>query len=355
MTDAPPEPPKDTNGTPPEPKPDMGTTDKVAEPAGEPGEEKWPRTATEWKKFKEARKERETQLTGELDLTRKQIKEMEAKLASASNSVDPKELDVLKKERDELSERLRLTAVERHPDFQRHFDSKINAQLELAKRIVGPEKADAAIRLLKSEDGAWKDQQIEELVADLPPLKQSQIGGVLNALAEINTNKAGVLSNAKEHYDKLMGEQKAQEKQRVATFQKAFSDALTKAQDPKDGIVVFQKREGDEAWNQGVEQRIKAATELLSGQPNPGQIVEAALNAVSFSAVLEHAKAIHTENQTLRAQIAELSKASPKIEGKQPEAGNDGETKKIQFNSSMNPMEASREFFKALQGDYRKP
>lgn len=364
MKDTPAQPTPDADSPPaepsptPEPSPAAAKVDPQPAPAAEPAkpvvdpEEKWPRTAAEWKKFKEARKERETALTTELNETKSKIKDYEEKLSKTNNAVDPAIVESLKKERDELSERLRLTAVERHPDFQKHFDQKISAQYELAKRIVGPDKADTMVRLLKSEDGPWKDQEIEALVSDLNGIKQGQVAGVLNALSEINAHKSAVLADAKGHYEKLVTEQKAKADSQKQLFANALNAALSKASDPKTGNPLYQKRDGDTAWNSAVEKRIESAKGMFSGNMTPDQLIQAALDATAFPAILEQGKAVFAENEKLRAQIAELTKATPGIQGKGPEGADDGTPQPVQVKVGMNPMEAGGEFFKKLRTEW---
>lgn len=289
-------------------------TEKVAEPAkakaeAEPIEEKWPRSAQQWKQFKEARAKE----LSERDATIAALKaEVEgAKKKSTEPTAPPPELDALKKERDEYSNRLRLLDVERHPKFQAYYTGKVNAQVEMAKRIVGPDKADAAAKIVTLPESAYRDAQVEELMLDLTPLQQSRLAGVLNAVSEIEADKQSEISKARENYDKMLSEQKTEQESRQAKIQQQFKETALKIQESN---PVFQKRQDDAEWNKAVEDRIAQAERLFFGKDTKVEdVMQAAFNAAALPAILTSFEAMHAENEQLKKQVEELSQSSPKI------------------------------------------
>lgn len=138
-----------------EPKPEPAAAAPEAKPKGpEPGEEKWPRTSADWDKFKKVRKEREESLRKEIAIREEKIKELTTKYqeveakASKVPSTDP-EVERLKKINDELTNRIMVLDVTQDPRFQTYFENKTQAQIQLAKNIVGAEKAEAIAKALQ--------------------------------------------------------------------------------------------------------------------------------------------------------------------------------------------------------------
>lgn len=278
-------------------------TDALTDPT------KWPRSAQQWKEYKEQfRREKEelqsqvTKASDELTALRKKLEEPRAP--------DPS-LDLLKKERDELSERLRISAIERHPKFEAYFGNRVKQQIELAKTLVGPDNAEAVAKILTLPDSEYKSSRLEDIMGNFTPLQQAQFGGVLNSLAAIEIERQGEISKAREHYDQMQASEKTAREQQVATLKSSFENAALEAQKTN---PVFQKREGDNAWNTSVEKRLEQAKMLFTGEgARPEQVIKACLDAAALPAVLEGYQAILSENEQLKAQVASLSKASPTV------------------------------------------
>jgi hypothetical protein len=367
LSDAPPaDPPDDTKGK--EPKDDASKTNpdvrvdaalgdgktppaKPADkPAVKPEEDKLPRTAQEWAKFKQARKEREEALTKEKEELAGKIKELQASFASTA-TITPeqqKELERLKGEVEEYSKRLQIVDVQSHPKFQAYFQKKTDEQLALAKSIVGADRAEEVSKLLMMPEGEYKTVKIEQLLADLSTLQQSRLGSVLNALDVVNREKETEITHAKENYQKMQEEQKAAGLQRRQAAEKLFGDTVAAMQDAKAGMAAFQKREGDEKWNAGVDERITRAKELIWGKDvSPDRVMKAALHAAAMPAILESHQRLHDENQKLQAQVAELQAAKPGLEGGTPPKNSEG-MQRMEVRRGMSPQEVTAAWAKSL-------
>ena len=69
-----------------------------------------------------------------------------------SKAVDLTQLDEIKKQRDELDEKLKLVAFERHPNFK-VYDTKIAKVIEESKTLVGKDAQDSLVKTLAMPDG----------------------------------------------------------------------------------------------------------------------------------------------------------------------------------------------------------
>lgn len=307
---------------PPPPAPEPPKPDPAAPPVeGKDDPEKWPRNAKDWDAFKAKRKEREDALTKERDGIKAELESSRKEFDALKKQGPSPELEALKKERDELSDRLRIADVENHPKFKTYFDNKTNAQVDLAKRLVGTDRAARMEELLKMPDGAYKDQQLEEFVSDLSAVKQSQIGSVLTNLENIRQEKEREIGHARENRDRISAEAKLTQensaKERVATLNKAFEDGVNRVTDKTNGLFMYQKRDGDDegskVWNAGVDERVAKAKSVMFGQNPPEFIVNTILSSVATPALLQEITSNRKEIESLQAQVKSLSAAGPKV------------------------------------------
>lgn len=301
---------------------------KPAEPAvapataklGDEDESAPPKNKSDWDKFKAKHAERESNLKKDLEAREARLKEFEAKMAelegkaAKANEVgaDKAIFDQMKKENDELRSRIMALDVTQDPRFVSYYDGKTNAQIDLAKRIVGPERAEAIAQALKLPDSPEyveiKNAQIEEAISELTPLQQSRIGGVLNALNDISGERQSDIAKAAEHKSKLQAQQDQARSTMASTRDKLFEEAVRGAQDPQNGMTIYQYRDGDDQWNAGVKNRIESAKRLLTGQGvDPKNIVLAALHAAAAP------DAVQIFQASLAAKDAEIARLNEQV------------------------------------------
>src|SRR5439155_855272 len=123
-----------------------------------------------------------------------------------------------------------------------YYDGKLNSQVELAKRIVGPDKAEAVSALLKLPESDYRNAKVEELMAELTPVAGNRLGSILNAVDELRAEREGEVARAREDYEKAVGKQ-AQEVQAAQAAAKAqgqalFERALKEAQAADGGVAL---------------------------------------------------------------------------------------------------------------------
>lgn len=334
---APPKPPEKPADIKPAPDAKPETAKETS--ADEIDLEKWPRDAKGWDAYKSKYKEKVSAATKERDDIKTERNKLNDEIEKLRKQGPSPELDKMKQERDQLSEQLRLVSVENHPKFKAYFENKTTAQVELAKRIVGTENADRIAELLKTSDGPTKDAAIEEIMATLSPLQASRLGGVVNAMSEIQSERQSEIGRSRETYDKMQKEQAdktAGEQKRVLDL---FDSTVKEMSDPKNGNPLFQTKDGDEAWNGEVNKRIETAKNLLFGNTQPEQVIRAAMDVVAYPAVLKQNQAQAERIGQLEAQVKELTAAAPKVEAKAGEKSTDVPGL-VTHKSGTSPMDA---------------
>lgn len=301
--------PVETPKPEPEPKPPV-TPAAPAEPKPEAGDRPWPRSAKDWDAYKKADKERLDKLGTERDEWRKKYEEGEKRWKE--NPAIPPDYETVKKERDQLDQQLKTTAVENHPKFKAYFESKTKEQLDLAERIGG-ENGKEIVELLKAPDGQWKDQRLTDLLAGLSPLQSSRIASVMNNLSQIANERQQAIEKAREGHDQLLKQEQDKARERQDSALRLFDEMSAEIKDAKNGNLAYQPRDGDQKWNEAIAPRIEAAKALLFGKQEPRTMIRAAFDALSLPVVLEQTKALMQENDQLKSQIKELQAAQPTV------------------------------------------
>jgi hypothetical protein len=281
------------------------------EPETEPeveADSKESRSAKDFKKVKEDR-----------DNARRELDELKSKLTDLEDSNVDGVLKELKEERDDLSQRLKLAAIERHPKFQKEFENKVASIIGRAKKLVGAENADRVADLLVMVDSEYRGNSLEEIMLELTTTKQAQLGALLSSIEEVKSNREEALANADETYNKMMADQDAQRENLMADSNKLFDDVAKEA----NNLEVFQTREGDNDWNSDVSGRLNVARSIFSGENEPRELAKASLWAAAAPKYRELLVAQMELNRRLRQQVKEQGGATPSMsatgEGKTPE------------------------------------
>ena len=319
-----PEPPPAEPATPPVTPPVPPAAPPAAPPA-EPaaGEERWPRSAKEWKNFTTQRKAKDAEYEKTIADREAKIKELETKAAAPINPEIQKQIDGLKKENDEYSKQLRLLAVTTHPKFKGYFAGKLNTALTQLKSCVPADQLDTVTRLVQQPDSEHKEEAINKLLDEMTPYRRSVLQKVIGSLSEIEAERESEITRAQQDYDQMMAQAKADQEQRVAGFTKLLDDTVKGMQDAKAGRPEYQLREGETEWNAAVQKRIENGRQLITGKLPTEVMFKAAFDAAAYPDVLAGYKAALGEIEKLKKQVAAMTAANPRVESpKGREAGN---------------------------------
>ncbi len=327
-----------------EPKPGAVAEPKPADKTPDPRTEELPAVAPknqkEWEAWKTKRKASEDQLRTELTTRETRLKEVETKLAeatakaSAKPAVDPElknQLEAANKRIEELDKALILSNVEQHPKFKAHYDGRVNDQIATAKEIVGAELADRTEKILKMPDGEWKQAKLDELRTELSEGQREDLAVVRGELKKIAKDKSDAIKASFADKEKESADQASAAQRGEAELISKVDQAVAAAEDPKTGFVFYQKKDGDEDWNKGVDRRKAAVRELLTAKNiDPRIIAKSAFFAVAVPDIIARwttdMKTLTAERDTLVEQVKKLTAAQP-AKGGTTSPGDGGRTK----------------------------
>lgn len=224
----------------------------------------------------------------------------------------------LQDERQELFNQLRMANVERLPQFRDYFNNLYGEQITMAKEIVGKEKEELVSQLLKSDKSAGRTQQFRELCAELDPFDANRLANVVSAYDAITAKRAQAIKVEADNYEKFQASEKLKTenttKERKAAAEKLFSDMVTSVADKEKGMYVFQKQDGKDDWNKGVDDRVAYAKSLLFGEHKPEVMLQAAFNAAALPALIQASIADKNRIKELEEQVKGMTAAQPVLE-----------------------------------------
>jgi len=246
----------------------------------------------------------------ERDNYRRELESARQELTSAKAADQSTVLAQLKTERDDLSTRLKAASLERHPDFQNYYQSKIDSVLAQIKSAAGDENGEQAAQIATMPDSEWRTASMEEIFANLPASQQARMGALLTRVDELNAEKATQLQQAEAAYEQMNSQQDAQRAETIKASESVMSDAVTEAR----ALEVFQMREGDDDWNTGVNARLETANNVFLGENDEPALARASLWAAAAPKYRELLGAQIEVNRRLQAQLKELQGATPSVD-----------------------------------------
>ena len=256
------------------------------------------RSAKDFKSIKEDR-----------DNYKSELDELKTKLATLENSDVDGLMDNLTKERDSLSQQLKLAAIERHPKFQKEYQDKISGIVERSKKLVGEENSERVAELLLMNDSEYRSNGMEEIMVELSTTKQAQLGAMLANLEEVRQNRVDALENSEETYSQIMADQAKQRESVLLDTNKLFDNVAKDAGQ----LEIFAVRDGQDEWNTEVGERVELARAIFRGENEPEELARASLWAAAGPKYRELLVSQIELNRRLRAQLSEQNGATPSV------------------------------------------
>lgn len=260
--------------------------------------------AENWKKLREIR----TRLETEAKTLRDQLKAKDDEIVKFKTKPEvPKEVEEriasITKERDDFSTRLERLAIEQHPKFQAHFQSRLDTAIEAAKGAAGA-KADQVLAILEAPPSKWRKEAINALYAEMEGEGDKYaLAAAIQEYDRTRTERAKTLENHKEEAKKLKlveAENEAERRKQVAAQQDLlYQEALKVA----DGLDSFK---GD-----GADTNKAALQKFFKGEATKDSYIQTVTKGLDYDRLEKDYKALAKERDELKAAVAEYQGANP--------------------------------------------
>ena len=288
-------------------KPDPVAKEAAADDSDIPETIKSTKAADAFRKIKEEK----AQLAKQLD---------ELKAGKATNPDYQAQLKTLQEERDALSERVRLLDVERHPEFVKKYEGRINGVFDSVKTLVGTD-GERLVGLLKSPESDYRNSQIDDIVEGLSPAKKAKLGALIVRYEEINSEKVAEISEAKSDYDAVISKYQQDNEEGTKAALEQATKTWAKVSENARALEIFEPRENDEEWNTELNERMSLARQIFNGENSEEDLAKAALWAAAAPKYRELLYAQVEVNKRLQAELAKYRGSEPGVSSKATSGG----------------------------------
>ena len=248
----------------------------------------------------------------------KQLEEL--KSGKTSNPNFEEQLKTLQQERDALSERVRILDVERHPEFVKKYEGKINGVFDSVKSLVGSD-GERLVGLLKSPESDYRNSQIDDIVEGLSPSKKAKLGALIVKYDEINGEKASEISEAKADYDAIISKYQQDNEQGTKAALESATKTWQKVSENARALEIFEPRDGDEEWNGELNERLSLAQQIFNGENSEEDLAKAALWAAAAPKYRELLYAQVEVNKRLQAELSKFRGSEPGVSSRATGSG----------------------------------
>jgi uncharacterized protein YdcH (DUF465 family) len=277
---------------------------------------KSPKASEEFKKVRTAAQ----QARAEAEKYAAQIKTLEGEITKYKTApkpaFDPAELESLKKERERLSDELKVVAIERHPSFRSHFETRTTAALEKAKSSIGDELTSKATKLAQLPASEYRTEQLDKMITELQdtsPTKAMFLSELIRDINSISYDREAALKKAQTDYEIVQRVEKEKADAAQAEQTKQGEQFLASAWEATKEFEAF-KRGDDAKANEGVDAREKLMKSWFAGEQIP-KLAPHRVPALAIEALYlrdELLPAVRAENAKLAKQIAEMTRSTPR-------------------------------------------
>jgi hypothetical protein len=248
----------------------------------------------------------------ERDSLAKQIEEL--KKSPQAGDSDAK-LKALQEERDSYAEKLRLLDIERHPEFVKKYETKLNSINDSIKALAGSDaaKLEALIRTPQSD---YRDQQIDEIIESMTPAKRAKLGALLVQQDQVKQERDAEITEAKTDYEKIASQYKQQSEAKDRFALQKSEQVWTEVSKLASELEVFQAKEGDPNSAADVAASLDLARSIFNGENTEEDLAKAALWAAAAPRYREALYAQVEINKRLNAELSKLKGAGPSVASK---------------------------------------
>ena len=303
---------------PAQPQGEAPAAPEAAESDSIPDIIKTPKAAAEFRKIKQDRDEWK--------------RKAELASAEAGGSQVAAEFEDLKKRYERVSEELRLSNIERHPTFVAHFEPKMKAAIDMAKRSVGPDLADSVERIIAMPESDAKMEEISSLMGELNDFQKHRLNLAISNYDELSESRRTEIEKARADAGAIsasLSEQKAVES---ARSRKMLEDAVEATLANAGVLSGF----SDKADASELEERRTFVRQFARGElPKEVYPWVPILAAEAMHLRETRLPELEKENAELKQQLSAFSASSPSPSGgssSEPQAKSEGFIAKFKQN-----------------------
>jgi hypothetical protein len=224
-----------------------------------------------------------------------------------------KEYEALRQRDQEREDEIRRLDVQHSTEFKEKFTNRQNSVDKLLKTVAGElEIPNSTIDALRNASPKKRTEIFDAL--ETSESSKSQIINLLQKNDEIELEKQDFMANWKEQAEKLEQERTARDDSRKAKLKehedRIFNGVL---ENYRKTNAVFQRIEGNDAWNAQAERLEAEATRFYNGEFSDEEAADWAISGPAGKIYYQMFEVARAKVQELSKEIAALKAAGPTI------------------------------------------
>lgn len=239
----------------------------------------------------------------------------QAKHAPLTPQADPKELEQLKAEREQLIEQIERANLESSPRFKGRFE-KMFSEIEAMAKDAAGEQGDEAVALMKMPQSKYRKDRLNQMVAEMAPADQTALVLAFSRMDQAKAERDNALSNHREYLQQIQAEEIAKESERE-TLEKAKREYIIKqVLEVANDFEAFKPIEGDEEHNAEADEYRREIAAFINGEID--QTHSAFLPILAAEGQYLKTKkvpALEAKIKELETVISDIKGANPKLDG----------------------------------------
>lgn len=282
--------------------------------------------AADWKKLKGERDEWQKKATEHETA----IKTHTEKLAAVekeyaeykTKTVDPKEIDEIRKANESLNAQLQRHALSETPKFKSHYGNRFEAATARALDTVGKDKADQIKAVLEAPNSAWRKGILNEILMGMDTeLDKLNLIAAVNEYDRTRDERNKELDNHSANLRELKAREQAEQQQAAERQLNNRKAILAEALKEAEKFDAF--KTGDDAeHNLQVAKNKKLVEDFVMGGNIPDSVV------LMLPVLAAEGERLQKVTSTQAAKITELEEALKKYQGAEPTLEGQGQETK---------------------------
>jgi len=275
--------------------------------------------------------------------------ELEAKLAEAETKLKTspvlpgmtaEEVERLKNEHKEASDRLMLVDLQNHPTYKAQFIEPRDAEIARAKELLDAHGVKGSVQELLGKSRSELGKAVEELTKDLPSFDRTEVADAIRKAYSLEQNGKAALGSSKEILKGIQqntqARQKAAFEKRYLPVSQAIGKHLIKLEVPANATA--EERAEVEAYIEGGKKIREVAERYAFSVSDDETAAEVAMKAAAYDfhigtvqpRISKEISAIMEDNRRLAQELTALRNRNPNLRISHLPASDSGGTKRME-------------------------
>lgn len=235
--------------------------------------------------------------------------QLEARAKELEGKV-PLDYDQIKADRETLIKEIERVNVEKSPRFQEKYDKPIQATLTTIRKTLAntDSNPDEFSQIVQMPESKERTKKLSEMLEGLDRVSEGKVTTAIAEFDRLREGRQSEIANPSQTFQQIQQENELRSKQQKESSAKLMQDTIKNA---RDKIAWFKPIEGNEAWNQKIDNIEKRSWSFWTENHPPEQLAELTLAGAMAPVYAEALAHSYKEVERLQEELAQYKQATP--------------------------------------------